>query len=123
MGKQAIRTKDAPPPGGAYSQAIRANGMVFVSGQTPRDLSREIVQGSFREQARQTFENVRSVAEAAGVTLADAVRVSVYLRDMTSFDEMDAIYAEYFPEPRPARTTIQSNIPVAIEVDVILCQE
>jgi 2-iminobutanoate/2-iminopropanoate deaminase len=97
--------------------------MVFVSGQTPRDLSREIVQGSFREQARQTFENVRSVAEAAGVTLADAVRVSVYLRDMTSFDEMDAIYAEYFPEPRPARTTIQSNIPVAIEVDVILCQE
>jgi 2-iminobutanoate/2-iminopropanoate deaminase len=121
MRKQAIRTEDAPPPGGAYSQAIKANGMLFVSGQTPRDLSRRIVPGPFVEQARQTLENVRSVVEAAGATLSDAVRVTVYLRDMTSFEEMDAVYAEYFPEPRPARTTIQSNIPVSIEVDVILC--
>jgi reactive intermediate/imine deaminase len=118
--KRAISTNKAPPPGGAYSQAITAGGMIFISGQTPRDLSRAMVPGPFRNQARQTFENVRTVVEAAGATLADAVQVTVYLRDMATFDEMDAIYAEYFPEPRPARTTIQSDIPVPVEVDVIL---
>jgi 2-iminobutanoate/2-iminopropanoate deaminase len=119
-GKEAVRTADAPAPGGAYSQAIKANGFIFVSGQTPRDVSREVVPGPFINHARRTFENVATVVAAAGATLANAVSVTVYLKDLADFDEMDAIYASYFPEPRPARTTVQSDLPVPIEVDLIL---
>ena len=123
MAKQAVSTNAAPPPGGAYSQAIKAANLVFISGQTPRDLSRALIDGSFEKQAHACFSNLRTVAEAADASLADAVRVTVYLEDMSDFDTMDRVYAEYFPEPRPARTTIQSNIPVPIEVDAILCSD
>jgi 2-iminobutanoate/2-iminopropanoate deaminase len=118
--KLQVKTTDAPPPGGSYSQAIKCNGMIFVSGQTPRDLERAIVPGPFSKQARKTLENLRTVVEAAGATLADAVTVTVYLSDFALFDEMDAVYREFFPEPRPARTTIQSDIPVPIEIEAIL---
>jgi 2-iminobutanoate/2-iminopropanoate deaminase len=118
--KQAIRTSDAPPPGGSYSQGVKAGNLVFLSGQTPRDEERRVVDGSFEDQARQVFENLSAVARAANTTLADAVRVTVYLREWDNFSVMDAVYASYFPEPRPARTTIQSNLPVEIEVDAIL---
>jgi 2-iminobutanoate/2-iminopropanoate deaminase len=120
MGKEQIKTGDAPPPGGAYSQAIRCRGFLFISGQTPRDLSREIVDGSFEDQVRKVFYNLEAVAKAGGGSLADAVRVTVYLRDFASFEAMDRIFADFFPEPRPARTTIQSNIPVEVEVDAVL---
>jgi 2-iminobutanoate/2-iminopropanoate deaminase len=123
VAKEAVSTSAAPPPGGAYSQAIKAGSFVFISGQTPRDLSRAIVDGSFEDQARTCFSNLKTVAEAAGMTLAYAVRVTVYLKDIADFGVMDRIYAEFFPEPRPARTTIQSDIPVSIEVDAILCGE
>jgi 2-iminobutanoate/2-iminopropanoate deaminase len=118
--KTAIRTREAPPPGGAYSQAIKAGNFLFVSGQTPRDLQRRIVDGSFEDQVRQVFENLSAVARAADASLADAVRVTVYLRDWANFGIMDLVYAAYFPEPRPARTTIQSNRPVEVEADAIL---
>jgi 2-iminobutanoate/2-iminopropanoate deaminase len=117
--KAAIQTSHAPPPGGAYSQAITCNGLIFVSGQTPRDLSRAIVPGPFPKQVRKTLENLQTVVEAAGGTLAGALSVTVYLKDFASFDEMDSVYRDFFPEPRPARTTIQSDIPVPIEIDAI----
>ena len=120
MTKEQIKTGDAPPPGGAYSQAIRSGGFLFISGQTPRDLSRELVNGSLEDQARKAFSNLEAVAKAGGGSLADAVQVTVYLRDFANFDVMDRVFADFFPEPRPARTTIQSDIPVEVEVDALL---
>jgi 2-iminobutanoate/2-iminopropanoate deaminase len=118
--KVQVRTDDAPPPGGAYSQGIRLGGFVFLSGQTPRDRDRKIVDGSFPDQVRQAIENLAAVARAAGSSLADAVSVRVYLKDWGRFDEMDAVYRDMFPEPRPARTTIQSDLPVEFEIEAML---
>jgi reactive intermediate/imine deaminase len=121
MAKQPIVTDTAAPPGGAYSQAIVAGDLVFCAGCTPTLPDGEWLRGSFAEQATQSFENLKAVAAAAGCTLADAVRVGVYLVDMDDFPEMNRIYREYFPEPLPARTTIQSNLPgFLIEVDAVL---
>jgi 2-iminobutanoate/2-iminopropanoate deaminase len=94
---------------------------VFLAGQGPFTPSGEKFEGSFADEARQTFANLAAVAAAAGGSLADAVRVGVYLRDMSNFATMNQIYVEFFPEPLPARTTIQSNLPgFGIEVDAIL---
>jgi reactive intermediate/imine deaminase len=121
MPKQPIVTDTAASPGGAYSQAIVAGDFVFLAGCTPTRRSGEMVTGSFREQAEQAFDNLEEVARAAGCTLADAVRVGVYLRDMDDFPAMNALYRERVPEPLPARTTIQSNLPgFAIEIDAVL---
>ena len=124
MPKRQLTTDRAPAPGGAYSQAIVAGDLVFLAGQGPARPSGEMVDGSFSDQARQTFENLAAVAEAAGGSLADAVRVGVYLRNMDNFGEMNELYREFFPEPLPARTTIQSDLPgFEIEVDAVLLVE
>lgn len=121
MAKRPISTDSAPPPGGAYSQAIAAGGLVFLAGQGPFATSGEKVEGSFGDETRQTFENLAAVAAAAGGSLADAARVGVYLRDMGNLAAMNEIYREFFPEPLPARTTIQSDLPgFEIEVDAVL---
>jgi 2-iminobutanoate/2-iminopropanoate deaminase len=116
-----VRAQDAPPAGGPYSHAIKSGGLVFLAGQGPFRKDGSKVEGSFEEQARQTFQNLAAVASAAGASLADAVRVGVFLRDMSNFAAMNAIYREFFREPYPARTTIQSDLPgFEIEVDAIL---
>jgi 2-iminobutanoate/2-iminopropanoate deaminase len=122
VGKQQISTENAPAPGGAYSQAIAAGSLVFLAGQGPFDpASGAKVDGSFADQARQTFRNLAAVAEAAGGSLDDAVRVGVFLRDMNDFAAMNSIFGEFFSEPFPARTTIQSDLPgFSIEVDAVL---
>ena len=121
MAKRQVSTQSAPPPGGAYSQAIAAGNLVFLAGQGPFKPSGEKVEGSFEDQARQTFSNLAAVAEAAGGSLADAVRVGVFLRNMDTFASMNHIYREFFPDPWPARTTVQSDLPgIEIEVDAIL---
>jgi reactive intermediate/imine deaminase len=121
MPKQPIVTDTAASPGGAYSQAIVAGDFVFLAGCTPTRADGELVRGSFREQAELVFDNLEAVARAAGCTLADAVRVGVYLSDMDDFAAMNALYRERVPEPFPARTTIQSSLPgFAIEVDAVL---
>ena len=121
MGKQPITSASAPQPSGAYSQGISAGGFVFLSGQGPFTPDGEVPEGGFGAQARQVFANLAAVAEAAGGSLADAVRVGVYLDDMADFPEMNDIYRETFPEPLPARTTIQTPLPgFGIEVDVVL---
>jgi reactive intermediate/imine deaminase len=116
-----IRSDGAPPPGGPYSQAIRSGSFVFLAGQAPFLTDGTRVDGPFEEQARQTFRNLEAVASAAGASLADAVRVGVYLRDMSNFAAMNKIYVEFFRDPMPARTTIQSDLPgFEIEVDAVL---
>jgi 2-iminobutanoate/2-iminopropanoate deaminase len=121
VAKEQIRSDEAPPPGGVYSQGIRAGNLVFLAGQGPNRPDGEKVEGDFEAQARQTLQNLAAVANAAGGSLADAVRVGVFLRDMENFPAMNDIYREFFPEPYPARTTIQSNLPgFEIEVDAVL---
>jgi 2-iminobutanoate/2-iminopropanoate deaminase len=122
MSIQEVSTDTAPPAGGPYSQAIIAGDLVFLAGQGPfRPDSSAQVEGEFAEQARQTFRNLAAVAEAAGGSLDQAVRVGVYLRNMDDFPVMNEVYREFFSEPLPARTTIQSNLPgFSIEVDAIL---
>ncbi len=121
MAKQPITSTSAPQPSGAYSQGIAAGGFVFLSGQGPFTPEGEIPDGGFGAQARQTLANLAAVAAAAGGSLDDAVRVGVYLHDLADFPEMNAIYRETFPEPLPARTTIQTPLPgFLIEVDVVL---
>jgi len=116
-----VRSDAAPPPGGPYSQAIRSGGFLFLAGQGPFRHDGTKVEGSFEEQARQTLSNLEAVAQAAGASLADAVRVGVYLRDMSNFPAMNGVYAEFFRDPMPARTTIQSDLPgFEIEVDAVL---
>jgi 2-iminobutanoate/2-iminopropanoate deaminase len=122
MPKRVVSTTEAAPPGGPYSQAVVAGDHVYLAGAVPVRPDGTWVRGSFSEQARQVFANLHAVAEAAGASLADAVRVGVYLRDIADFEAMNAIFAEFFGvENQPARTTL----PVAlhgfdIEVDAIL---
>jgi reactive intermediate/imine deaminase len=122
MGERTpIRSDGAPAPGGPYSQAIRSGGFLFLAGQGPFRTDGSKVEGSFEDQARQTFRNLEAVATAAGASLADAVRVGVYLRDMSNFAALNRVYPEFFRDPMPARTTIQSDLPgFEIEVDAVL---
>lgn len=121
MSKRVVTTPEAAPPGGPYSQAVVAGDFVYLSGATPHRTDRSLVDGDFREQARATLDNLATVATAAGSSLADAVRVGVYLRDLGDFAEMNELFAEYFGSEPPARTTIQADLPgFAIEVDAVL---
>jgi 2-iminobutanoate/2-iminopropanoate deaminase len=117
---RAIHAKAAPPQAGPYSHAVRTGNLVFLAGQGPFDPAGGPMPETFEEQARLTFRNLAAVAEAAGGSLADAVRVGVYLRDMDDFAAMNPVYAEFFTEPYPARTTIQSSLKISIEVDCVL---
>jgi reactive intermediate/imine deaminase len=119
--KRPISTEDSAPPAGPYSQAVEANGFLFISGQGPTTATGEEVRGSFDEEAKQTFDNLEAIASAAGTSLAHAVRVGVYLRDMGNITRVNELYAERFESPLPARTTIQVDLPgFQIEVDAIL---
>lgn len=116
----AVDSSDAPPKAGPYSHAVRTGNVVFLSGQGPFDPATGTIPKAFDEQVRQTLRNLASAAEAAGGTLANAVRVGVYLRDMANFPVLNEVYPEFFSEPYPARTTIQSGIRIEVEVDAVL---
>ena len=124
MTRRVIHTPKAPAAIGPYSQAIGANGMVFLSGQVGLDPETgHLVAGGFEAEARRVFANLAAVAEAAGSSLAAAVRVTVYLTDFGQFAVANRIMQEYFREPYPARVTIGvASLPrgALIEVDCIL---
>ena len=125
MAKQAISTTKAPGAIGTYSQAIRAAGTVYLSGQIPLDpATGQLVTGDIRAQIHQVFRNLAAVAEAAGLSLASAVKVTVFLTDLGHFAAVNEIMAEYFPQPFPARAAVGvSALPkgAAVEADAILC--
>ena len=107
MSRTEIRTDQAPAPGGGYSQGIRAGKLVFTAGQVPFDpATGKLVGPTIEEQTAQALDNVAAVLGAAGATLADVVKVTTFIADMELFPAYDAIYRTYFPEPRPARSTI-----------------
>jgi 2-iminobutanoate/2-iminopropanoate deaminase len=121
MSISPIHTPDAPAPSGGYSQGILAGGFLFLSGQGPFDAAGELVDGSIEAQVRQVFANLQAVAEAAGASLSQTVRVGVYLSDLEHFEVMDRVYREIFAEPRPARTTIQSELAgFDVEADAVV---
>ena len=103
--KKVIFTEKAPAAIGPYSQAIEANGMVFLSGQLPVDpATGEFVPGGVAEQTKQCFENIKSVLVEAGLTTANIVKTTVFLADMSLFADMNAVYATYFEGEFPARS-------------------
>jgi len=124
MSRTIISTDKAPAAIGTYSQAVRVDRTVYISGQIPLDpVTKNLVDGDMEVQIRRVFENLQAVAEAAGGTLADAVRVTIYLTDLSHFALVNQIMAEYFVEPYPARAAVGvASLPrgAAVEADCIL---
>ena len=124
MTKKAIHSNDAPAAIGTYSQAIQAGKLVFLSGQIPLvPATMEIVEGDFEARARQVFSNLQAVAEAAGGSLNDAVKITVFLTDLANFATVNAVMEDYFEQPFPARAAVGvASLPkgVDVEADAVL---
>ena len=122
--KTIIHSDAAPAAIGAYSQAVRVADTVYISGQIPLDpASMEVVAGGFRAQARQVMDNLSAVALAAGGTLQDAVKLTVYLTDLAQFATLNEVFVEVLQAPFPARAAVQvAALPkgVEIEIDAVL---
>jgi reactive intermediate/imine deaminase len=124
MKKEIIKTDQAPQAIGTYSQAVKAGSTVYLSGQIPLDPNTmELVQGDMRAQITRVFENLKAVAEAAGGTLEDVVKLTVYLTELSHFALVNEVMATYFSEPYPARAAIGvAALPkgAAVEMDAIV---
>ncbi|MGE0370401.1 MAG: RidA family protein [Gammaproteobacteria bacterium] len=122
--REAIHTGDAPDAIGTYSQAVRVGDAVYLSGQIPLDpATMEMVSGGFEAQAVRVFENLAAVARAAGGSLADVVKLNVYLADLAHFPQVNAVMGRYFERPYPARAAVQvAALPrgAAIEIDGVM---
>ncbi len=125
--KEQVRTQAAPNPVGPYSQAIRANGFVFASGQIALDpVTNQIVDGGIESQTERVLQNLNAVLGAAGSDLKLVVKTTVFLADMNEFGAMNEIYGKFFGEAPPARSTVEvSRLPkdVRVEIDVIALEK
>ena len=124
MTRQAIQTDSAPAAIGTYSQAIRHNETLYVSGQIPLDpVTGELVSSDIDAQITQVFENLRAVAEAGGSDLAKALKITVFLTDLGHFAKVNEVMAQYFSTPYPARAAVEvAGLPkgAQVEADAIL---
>ncbi len=120
MTRQAIATSNAPAAVGPYSQAIVAGGLVFCAGQGAIDpQTQEVQRGSIEAETERTLRNLGAVLDAAGCTFADVVKTTVFLIDMDDFAAMNGVYAGFFPDPPPARTTVQvAALPKGFKVEI-----
>lgn len=118
---KVVRTSLAPRPRGVYSQAIVADGFVFVAGQGPANPeTNELELGDIRSETRRTLENIRAILNSAGSSLRDVVRVGVFLADIKDFEAMNSVYRKFFPVDPPARTTVGVELPkIKVEIDCI----
>ena len=121
MPKQQIRTTSGASPIGAYSQGLRVGDFLFVSGQGPLDPDTgKIVGETVEEQTGRVLENIRAILEAGGATMADVVKVTAHLSDLALFERYNKVYASYFPDPKPTRTTVGSQLlGILVEIDAI----
>lgn len=119
MSKQAIHSDNAPAAIGTYSQAIQTANLVFMSGQIPLDpSSMEVIDGDFEARARQVFSNLSAVAEAAGGSLDDIVKLTIYLTDLSNFAAVNSVMTEFFSEPFPARAALGvSSLPKGVDIE------
>ena len=121
--KEIVTTDRGPKAIGPYSQAVKANGFVFVSGQIAIDpATQQLIQGDIQQQTERVMENLKGIVMAAGSTMDKVVRTTVFLADMNEFAAMNEIYGKYFPAAPPARATVQvARLPrdVRVEIDVV----
>ena len=123
MKREAVRTDRAPKAIGPYEQALKVDGWVFTSGQIPLDpKTGTMVEGGIGAQTRQVLDNLRAVLEAAGSSMSRVVKTTVYMINLADFQKMNEVYAEYFPQDKPARSTVGvAALPrgAMIEIDVV----
>lgn len=127
MNKKIIHTDNAPKAIGPYSQAVHTGSMIYTAGQIPLDpATMEFVAGGIEEQTRQVITNLKNVLEAAGSSLSKVVKTTVFLKDMNDFAKMNAVYAEFFSENPPARSTVAvAGLPkgALVEIEVVALAE
>ena len=127
MTRTTISTKDAPNAVGPYAQGVRAGGLIFTSGQVALDpATGALVQGGVEEQTRRVMLNLAAILQAGGSGLDRVVKATVYLTDLGKFDEMNRVYASFFPDDKPARVTVEvSRLPkdALVEIDAIATTE
>jgi len=120
MLKQQVTTDKAPRPAGPYSQGLRVGDFVFVAGQGPANPATGQKGDTIEEQTAQVLENIKAILEAGGATMGDVVKSTVHLSDLILFARFNTVYATYFPDPKPVRTTVGSQLPNSmVEIDVI----
>ena len=123
---KAISTNKAPGAIGPYSQAIEAGGFVFTSGQIPIDpQTGAFAEGGIKQQTRQSLNNVKAILEAAGLSMRQVVKTTVFLADMNDFADMNSVYAEFFGEPFPARSAVAvKTLPknALVEIEAVACK-
>jgi 2-iminobutanoate/2-iminopropanoate deaminase len=119
MAKQAVSTPHAPRAVGPYSQGILANGFIFVSGQVPLGPDGKLIVGDIQAMARQCLENIRAILAAAGATMEDLVKVTVFARDLNQFKAINEVYQSYFSKTPPARSFVEvSRLPRDAEIEM-----
>jgi len=125
MTRQIISTDTAPAAIGPYSQAVRVNGCLYVSGQIPLDPRTErVVEGGITEQAKQVLDNLGAILKKADLSFKDVAKVTIFIKDIEEFDSINKVYKRYFSSRSPARSTVEvSRLPkgVEIEIDAIAC--
>jgi len=123
MNREAIQTDEAPKAIGPYAQAIKANGFIYTAGQIPIDpKTGNLVEGGINEQTRQVLENLKAVLAAAGSSLDQVVKATVFLKNMADFPAMNEVYGEYFGNAKPARSTVAvAELPrgALVEIDLV----
>ena len=121
--REIIATNDAPKAIGPYSQAIKANGLVFVSGQIPLDpATQQLIEGDVAAQTERVLQNLSGILKAAGSSLEQVVKCGVFLKSMSDFAAMNEVYGRYFTQAHPARSTVEvARLPkdVLVEIDII----
>ena len=120
MKKKVIQTVKAPKAIGPYSQAIQAGNLLFLSGQIPLDpASGEVVKGDIREQTRRVLENLKGVLESQHLGMEDVVKVTIFLKDMGHFSQVNEVYGTYFPSSPPARSTVEvARLPRDVDIEI-----
>jgi 2-iminobutanoate/2-iminopropanoate deaminase len=120
MQRQIIATNQAPAAVGPYSQGVQCGELVYTAGQIPLDPGTgQLVEGSIEDQTRQVLKNLQAILSAAGCTLSDVVKTTVFIMDMADFKAMNSVYAEYFPGAPPARSTVQvAGLPLGARVEI-----
>ena len=120
MPKEIISTTNAPQAIGPYSQAVKTNNLMFISGQIPMDpTTGNLVEGSIEDEANQVLKNLKSICEAAGYSLDDAVKITIFLTDLGNFAVVNDVMKEHFSEPYPASATVEvSGLPLGVNVEM-----